>query len=297
MARMLNNSPSIGGAGRPGRPRIGRIRPGRVFTHLIILSFIGLAAFPVLLIFMNALKSRRAIFGSPLALPNGETFSLGGFETVFARSNFPLYYLNSVIVVVVAIGFVVFFGAMAAWALSEYDFKGNKQMALYLAIGIMIPIRIGTVSILRLMVALGLVNTLWSLIFVYTAQGLALTIFILTQFMSQVPRDLKDAARVDGASEYRIFGMVLPMVRPALATVAVFTMIPIWNDLWFPLILAPSDRTKTVILGAQEFLGQFVSDWNAVLAALSLAILPVLILYLIFSQQLIVGLTRGSVKQ
>jgi raffinose/stachyose/melibiose transport system permease protein len=263
----------------------------------LIYPLLALAAFPVLLIFMNALKSRRAIFEAPLALPNGETFSWVGFETVFSRSNFPLYYLNSIIVVVVAIGFVVFFGAMAAWALSEYDFKGNKQMALYLAIGIMIPIRIGTVSILRLMVNLGLVNTLWSLIFVYTAQGLALTIFILSQFMSQVPRDLKDAARVDGASEYRIFGMVLPMVRPALATVAVFTMIPIWNDLWFPLILAPSDRTKTVILGAQEFLGQFVSDWNAVLAALSLAILPVLILYLIFSRQLIAGLTRGSVKQ
>ena len=274
-----------------------RSRLGKLFRHLVILLFIAVAAFPVLLIFMNAFKSRRAIFGSPLALPNGETFSFGGFETVFGRSNFPLYYLNSVIVVVVAIGFVVFFGAMAAWALSEYQFKGNKQMALYLAIGIMIPIRIGTVSILRLMVSLGLVNTLWSLIFVYTAQGLALTIFILTQFMSQVPRDLKDAARVDGASEYRIFGIVLPMVRPALATVSVFTMIPIWNDLWFPLILAPSDRTKTVILGAQEFLGQFVSDWNAVLAALSLAILPVLVLYLIFSKQLIAGLTRGSIKQ
>lgn len=276
---------------------LARLRAGRLFTHLIILFFILVAAFPVLLIFINALKSRRAIFEAPLALPNGETFSWVGFDTVFARSNFPLYYLNSVIVVLVAIAFVLFFGAMAAWALSEYDFKGNKQMALYLAIGIMIPIRIGTVSILRLMVRLGLVNTLWSLIFVYTAQGLALTIFILSQFMAQVPRDLKDAARVDGASEYRIFGMVLPMVRPALATVAVFTMIPIWNDLWFPLILAPSDRTKTVILGAQEFLGQFVSDWNAVLAALSLAILPVLILYLIFSQQLIAGLTRGSVKQ
>jgi raffinose/stachyose/melibiose transport system permease protein len=272
-------------------------RLGKVFQHLILLSFVALAAFPVLLTFMNAFKSRRAIFDQPVSPPTGETFSLIGFETVFSRSRFPLYYLNSIIVVVVAISFVVFFGAMAAWALSEYKFKGNKQMALYLAIGIMIPIRIGTVAILRLMVSLGLVNTLWSLILVYSAQGLALTIFILTQFMSQVPRDLKDAARVDGASEYRIFGIVLPMVRPALATVAVFTMIPIWNDLWFPLILAPSDRTKTVILGAQEFLGQFVSDWNAVLASLSLAIIPALMLYLVFSRQLIAGLTRGSVKQ
>lgn len=272
-------------------------RVGRVLHHVILLFFVAVAAFPVLLTFMNAFKSRRAIFDQPVVPPTGETFSLIGFETVFSRSRFPLYYLNSVIVVVVAISFVVFFGAMAAWALSEYKFKGNKQMALYLAIGIMIPIRIGTVSILRLMVSLGLVNTLWSLILVYSAQGLALTIFILTQFMSQVPRDLKDAARVDGASEYRIFSIVLPMVRPALATVAVFTMIPIWNDLWFPLILAPSDRTKTVILGAQEFLGQFVSDWNAVLASLSLAIIPALLLYLVFSRQLIAGLTRGSVKQ
>jgi raffinose/stachyose/melibiose transport system permease protein len=272
-------------------------RVGKVFHHLILLFFVALAAFPVLLTFMNAFKSRRAIFDQPVAPPTSETFSLIGFETVFSRSRFPLYYLNSIIVVVVAISFVVFFGAMAAWALSEYKFKGNKQMALYLAIGIMIPIRIGTVSILRLMVSLGLVNTLWSLILVYSAQGLALTIFILTQFMSQVPRDLKDAARVDGASEYRIFSIVLPMVRPALATVAVFTMIPIWNDLWFPLILAPSDRTKTVILGAQEFLGQFVSDWNAVLSSLSLAIIPALLLYLVFSRQLIAGLTRGSVKQ
>lgn len=270
---------------------------GRAVTHLVLIVFVLLAAFPVVLIFMNAFKSRRAIFGEPLAFPSRETFSLIGFQTVFSRSNFPLYYLNSVIVVVVALTFVVFFGAMAAWALSEYTFKGNKYMAIYLAIGIMIPIRIGTVSILRLMVRLGLVNTLWSLILVYSAQGLALTIFILSQFMSQVPRDLKDAARVDGASEYRIFGIVLPMVRPALATVAVFTMIPIWNDLWFPLILAPSGRTKTVILGAQEFLGQFISDWNSVLAALSLAIIPVLVLYLIFSRQLIVGLTKGAVKQ
>jgi raffinose/stachyose/melibiose transport system permease protein len=107
---------------------------------------------------------------------------------------------------------------------------------------------------------------------------------------------LKAAARVDGASEYRIFGLVLPLVAPAVATVAVFTMIPIWNDLWFPLILAPSEQTKTVTLGVQQFLGQFVSDWNAVLSSLSLAMLPMIVLYIIFSRRLISGLTSGAVK-
>jgi len=135
----------------------------------------------------------------------------------------------------------------------------------------MIPIRLGTVGILRLVASMGLVNSLLSLILVYTAQGLPLAIFVLQQFMTQVPPSLKEAARVDGASEYRIFGLVLPLVRPAVATVAVFVMIPIWNDLWFPLILAPSEATKTITLGTQQFLGQFVSDWNAVLASLTLA--------------------------
>ena len=88
----------------------------------------------------------------------------------------------------------------------------------------------------------------------------------------------------------------LPLIRPAMATVAVFTMIPIWNDLWFPLILAPSEATKTVTLGSQIFIGQFVTNWNAVLAALSLAILPILVLYVIFSRQLIRGITSGAVK-
>ena len=115
-------------------------------------------------------------------------------------------------------------------------------MGLYLALGIMIPIRLGTVAILQLMVASGLVNTLTALILVYTAQGLPLAIFILSEFMRSVSADLKNAGRIDGLSEYRIFfRLVLPLVRPAMATVAVFTMIPIWNDLWFPLILAPAE--------------------------------------------------------
>jgi raffinose/stachyose/melibiose transport system permease protein len=170
-------------------------------------------------------------------------------------------------------------------------------MGLYLALGIMIPIRLGTVAILQLMVASGLVNTLLALILVYTAQGLPLAVFILSEFMKSVSADLKNAGRIDGLSEYTIFfRLVLPLVRPAMATVAVFTMIPIWNDLWFPLILAPAEGTKTITLGAQVFIGQFVTDWNAVLSALSLAILPVLVLYLIFSRQLIRGITAGAVK-
>ena len=104
-------------------------------------------------------------------------------------------------------------------------------------------------------------------------------------------------ARCDGVDEFRIlFHVVLPLLRPAIATVGVFTMVPIWNDLWFPLILAPGERTQTITLGVQQFIGQYATDWNAVLAALALAIVPVLLLYALFSKQLIRGITAGAVK-
>ena len=268
-----------------------------IAAHAVLLTYTLIALFPVFVIVINSFKSRKAIFADPLAPPLPGNFDPVGYTTVLEQGDFLLYFQNSLVVTVVSLFCVLLFGAMAAFALSEYRFRGNTLMGLYLALGIMIPIRLGTVAILEMMVASGLVNTLTALILVYTAQGLPLAVFILSEFMKSVSDDLKNAGRIDGLSEYRIFfTLVLPLVRPAMATVAVFTMIPIWNDLWFPLILAPAEETKTVTLGAQVFIGQFVTNWNAVLAALSLAIVPVLVLYLIFSRQLIRGITAGAVK-
>jgi raffinose/stachyose/melibiose transport system permease protein len=268
-----------------------------IAVHAVLILYTVIALFPVLVIVVNSFKSRAAIFNSPLAPPTGKTFDLVGYTTVLGQGDFFAYFQNSLIVTVASLFFVLLFGAMAAFALSEYRFRGNTLAGLYLALGIMIPIRLGTVSILRLVVSLDLINTLAALILVYTAMGLPLSIFILSEFMRQIPKELKDSARCDGVGEYRIFfRIILPLVRPALATVAVFTMVPIWNDLWFPLILAPGDNTRTITLGVQQFVGQYVTDWNAVLASLTLAIIPVLILYAFFSRQLIAGLTQGAVK-
>ncbi len=277
------------------KPTHSPLRTGLV--HLALVAYTLISLFPVVLTIINSFKTKNAIFREPMALPGPSSFSMIGYETVLKQGDFLGYFQNSFIVTLVSIVLVLLFGAMAAFSLSEYRFRGNTMLGLYLAIGIMIPIRLGNVAILQGMVAAGLVNTLTALILVYTAQGLPLAIFILSEFMRTVSDDLKNAGRIDGLSEYAIFfRLVLPLVRPAMATVAVFTMIPIWNDLWFPLILAPGEATKTVTLGSQMFIGQFVTNWNAVLAALSLAIFPVLILYVIFSRQLIRGITAGAVK-
>jgi raffinose/stachyose/melibiose transport system permease protein len=278
-------------------PTLRRDFARSVTAHGVLGFFALLALAPVVLIVMNAFKTRAAIFGAPLAPPTPATFDLIGFTTVLGEGHFTSYFANSLIVTLVALAGTILFGAMAAFALSEYRFRFNTLAGLFLTLGLMVPIRLGTVGILELMVRTGLVNTLTALVLVYIAQSLPTAVFILTEFMRGVSADLKNAGRVDGMSEYAIFGwLVLPLLRPAMVSVAVLTMIPIWNDLWFPLILAPGEETKTLTLGAQVFIGQYVTDWNSVLAALSLGIVPVLALYLVFSRGLIRGITAGAVK-
>ena len=281
---------------RPIVRRGRRVRWGAIGIHALLLAYTAIALGPVLLVIANAMKSSTAIFNSPFSPPKPSTFDLVGFRTVWETSQFDVYFRNSLVVTVVSVFAVLTLSAMAAYGLTEYQFRGNTMLGLFFAIGIMIPIRLGTVSLLKLMSNLGLVNHLLSLILVYTAMGIPLGVFLLSQFMRQVPRDLKAAARVDGANEFQVFGLTIPLVRHGLAAVAVFTMLPVWNDLWFPLILAPGEGTRTVTLGAQQFLGQYASDWNAVLAALTLAMVPVLLLYILFSRQFLRGLTEGALK-
>jgi raffinose/stachyose/melibiose transport system permease protein len=266
-------------------------------VHAILIAYSAIALGPILLVVMNSFKARSAIFGAPLAPPTSQTFSLIGYAKVVNASHVGVYFFNSTVVTLASMFFVLLFGAMAAWALTEYKFRGSTPLALFLAIGVMVPIRLGSVAILTMMRSAGLNDTLIALILVYIAQGLPMSIFILSEFVQQIPKDLRDAARCDGVPETRIFFEVIaPLLRPAIATVAVFTIVPIWNDLWFPLILTSSDSTHTITLGVQQFLGQYITDWNAVLAALSLAILPVVAIYVVFSRQLISGLTAGAVK-
>jgi raffinose/stachyose/melibiose transport system permease protein len=273
-----------------------RLLPNRLLPHLLLLPALLLVVVPVILIIMNSFKRSDSIFSNPFQLPLGEAFDPTGYQMVFNEAPFGRYFANSIIVTLVSMFFILFLGSMASYALAEYRFRGNGIISLYLALGIMVSIRLGSVGIVRMMVAMGLMNTLWALILVYIASGLPLTTFIMTQFMRQVPHELKDAARIDGANEYQVYWLILPLVRPAIATVAVFSIIPIWNDLWFPIILAPAALQRTVTFGIQQFFGEFKRDWQAILAALTLAMVPVLVLYAIISRQLLRGLTSGAFK-
>ncbi|MDR3473396.1 MAG: carbohydrate ABC transporter permease [Devosia sp.] len=268
----------------------------RIVVHLLLLVFVALALGPIALVILNSVKTTPGIFMGPFQLPNEHTFSLDGYIRVFTRGNIVNNYANSLIVTVTTVVLTVATAALAAFALVEYKLRLVPALTGLFVVGIMLPIRLGTVPILKMMIAWNLVDTLTALILVYTAMSIPIAVTLMVAYFRTVPAELKEAARIDGAGEFRTFLIALPLVRPGLAAVATLTMLPVWNDLWFPLILAPSRQNQTVTLGVQQFVGQFMNDYPALLAALSLGIVPLVALYVIFSRQFIRGLSQGAVK-
>lgn len=270
---------------------------GQILSHVILVAWSLVVLVPLWTMLVNSLKDKREIFRSPFSWPTGEMRTFDGYERAWVDGNFDLYFRNSLIVTVTSLILILLVGALAAYALANWRSRASSMVYLYFIAGLMIPIRLGTINIVTIVQDLGLNNSLSGLIPIYVAMGLPITVFVLTAFMRGVPQDLIDAARIDGASELRVFAQVmLPLTRPALATVTVFNMIPIWNDLWFPLILTRAEDVRTVTYGVSLLFGQYQTDWNAILSTLSLASLPVLILYLLMSKQFIKGLTAGAVK-
>lgn len=265
-------------------------------VHLVLIVMSIFSVVPILIVLMNSFKTTQGIFGSPFALPDAETFNLQGYINVFTRGNFLLNYQNSLIVTLTTIILTIVLGTLAAWALVEYTVPITPVLAGFFVVGIMLPIRLGTVPLIKIMTSTGLMDTLTALIFVYTAMQLPLAIALMTTYFRAVPTELKEAARIDGAGEWRTLSITLPIVRVGIAAVASITMLPVWNDLWFPLILAPSKENQTVTLGVQQFVGQFQNDYPALLASLTLGAVPLVILFAVFSRQYIAGLTKGYGK-
>jgi raffinose/stachyose/melibiose transport system permease protein len=268
----------------------------RIGVHAVLLLFVIIALGPIFMVIMNSLKTTPAIFNGPFALPTAETFSVAGYQRVFTRGNFLLNYRNSLIVTVASVGLTVALSTLAAYALTEYRVRGVALLAGLFVVGVMLPIRLGTIPIIENMITLHLMDTLVALVLVYTAMSIPLGVTLMMTYFRTVPTELKEAARVDGAREWTTFTIILPLVRPGLAAVATVSMLPVWNDLWFPLILAPNRANQTVTLGVQQFVGQFLNDYPALLAALTLGAVPLVILYTIFSRQFIRGLSAGYGK-
>ncbi len=268
---------------------------GTPLVQAILLVNAALVLAPMVIMGFSAFKTTREIFQNPFGLPAVWRFE--NFSRVWVEARFGQYFQNSVIVTAASVAILVVLGAMASYALGRFRFRGNDLLYVYFLSGLMLPIRLAIIPLFILMRDLNLLDTLWSLILIYAASGLPSAIFILTGFFRTLPADLDNAARIDGASEWAIFTRVmLPLVRPALVIVTVYNVIPTWNDFFFPLVFIKSDHLKTLPLGMTAFFGQYYTDYATLFAGLTLAAIPVVVLYVVLSQHFIRGLTAGAVK-
>lgn len=261
-----------------------------------VLSFWTLIVlFPIWTMVINSFKFRLDIYKDPFGIPT--KLNLGSYMTVFADSDFLIYFKNSLVVTTGSIICILVFGSLAAYAMVNWKTRISRWIYMFFIAGLMIPLRIGSINLLQIIKNLNLLNTYYSLFPIYIAMGLPMATFVLTEFIRQIPEELTEAALIDGARRSRIFvTIIVPLLRPALGTVAILNLVPLWNDLWFPLLFITDERQKTLILGVTRLFGQYQTDWSRILAVLTLSAIPVMGLYLLMSKQFIQGLTAGSVK-
>ena len=264
-------------------------------THAVLWSTTLIMLYPMVVVVLSAFKTTAELYSTPFALP--QSFNLANVETIWRETTFPRYLANSLIVTGSSIAAIVVAGTMAAYALARYSFRGNELIYLFFLSGLMLPLKLAIIPLFIQLTSVGLIDTRAGLVVIYTAMGLPSAVFILTGYLRSLPKELEESARIDGAGEARImWSIMLPLARPAMAIAAINNAVPIWNDFFFPLVFIQSDALKTLPQGLTIFMGEFNTEWGVLFAGLTLAALPITILYIVLSRHFVAGMTQGAVK-
>jgi ABC-type glycerol-3-phosphate transport system permease component len=274
-------------------------------TALLLTALSGYALWvmlPMLWVAYSSFKADAAIFRDAFAWPRPGEWQTENYVRAWREARFGEYFLNSVVVTVTSVGAIVALGAMAAYALARFFHPaGRVVFGLFLA-GMMIPAQLAIIPLFFELRALGLLNSRFGLILVYTANGLPFAIFILAGFFRSLPRTLYEAAVIDGCGEFSAFWRVmLPLARPGLVTVAIFQFIGVWKEYFFAFMLASGDvggsaRTLPLGLANLSITAQYRSDYGSLFAGIVLVTLPILLVYLLLQRQIVKGIAAGALK-
>ncbi len=249
---------------------------------------------PVVWAVLSSLKNQTELaLQPPTVIPHDPTIT--NYTQALTSFNFLSYFKNSVIVTVAATALTLTINSMAAFALAKYNFRGRDFLFLLTLATIMIPLQVILLPVYQVVASLGLVNSLWGLIIPPAATPTG--VFLLRQYMLTIPDDLLEAARIDGASEWKIFWrIVLPLCRPALAVVAIFSIIWRWNDFLWPLIIAQDEGVYTLPVALARFNGQQVIPFNLVLAMSVMTIVPIVLIFLFLQRHILAGIAQTGLK-
>jgi raffinose/stachyose/melibiose transport system permease protein len=273
----------------------GSFRISRLTVPVLGLFWLAVTTLPFFFVVMTSLKTQEETFThSVWALP--EQFNLVNYLEVL-QGGFWIYLRNSLFVVALSILLILTIGAMAAYALARLRFRLNKPLFALIVAGMIVPIHITLIPIYLMTRNLGLYDTPFALIGPYVATSLPISIFILTEFMRQIPRELEEAAKLDGCGPFAIFWKVfLPLSGPGLSTVAIYNGISLWNEFIFAYVLISTPAYRTLPLAVWDFQGQYTSNIPAILSVVTLTSLPLIVAYAFGQERIVKGMMAGALK-
>lgn len=295
--RRPDNRPPVVTDPTTGRPQRGRRDRGwaAALTTTALWLYAAVAVVPLVIMLLNSLRTNRDLATQPLGLPLQPDFT--SYQRAWIEASFSTYFLNSIVVTVSSVTIATAVSLLAAYALARAKGRLMSVIEAVFVSGLMMPVFLMIVPIFYLLDAFGLVSTRTGLVMVYAAVSVPFSVFVLTTFFRQLPGELEEAARLDGAGPFRMFWSVMaPLVRPAIATVVVFRFVPIWNDFFYPLILIRNQEKYTLPVGLTSFFGEYQTDWSTLFAGLVIATVPLIVLFLVATRQIIAGLTAGMGK-
>jgi len=273
-----------------------------IVIYLVLALYAVAVIYPVGWTFATSLKPDKDIFLRPFSLPEKDNLRWDNFTNAWGKGHFGAYFLNSVLVTVATVAGTLLLSAMAAYALSRFAFPSARPLFFYFLAGMMIPLQLAIVPLFFQMKQMGLLNSLWGLLAVYVAFGMPFAIFVLTGFFRSLPSSLHESALTDGCSQWGAFWRVmLPLARPGLITVGVFSFLGTWNEFFMAFMFLSgegSESLRTLPLGLANItiVSQYRSDWGMAFAGLVLMMLPTMGVYIILQKHITKGITMGALK-
>ena len=268
---------------------------GHVIKYAVMLFTVVVSTFPILWVLVSSFKTNREILGSPFSLPSGIRFD--AYVNVFTMYNFFNYFQNSLIVAVTATAIALFIYSLAGYIFAKFDFKGKLLLYSLCTITLLVPGHAKAQPIFSIIMNLGLYDTRTGLILVYSSFGMALALFILRASFITIPRDLDEAALLDGAGFWRIFWNVnVPLARSGLATSGILLFLQYWNEYFFALVLTTSSDKRTLPVALQFFDTAFAYNYTNMFAALTMIVLPGIVIYLFVQEQVQQSVASSGVK-
>jgi N-acetylglucosamine transport system permease protein len=267
------------------------------FIYLFLILWSLMVIFPMVWVVASSLKTDKEIFMSPWQLPSQLMFD--NFVRAWGKANIGLYFANSLLVILPAIFFTLLFSAMAGYVLARFTFPGNRFIFYAFLGGMLFPVMLALVPLFFLLQSLSIVDTRFGLVLVYIAYSLPFTVFFMTGFFKTLPTEVLEAATMDGANNLQLFFLiVIPLAQNGLVSMGIFNFLGMWNQYILPLVLLTSSG-KYVLSQGLAFLAhqqRYQSDWSGLFAAIVIVMLPTLIVYTIFQNQIQRGLTVGALK-